>query len=65
MHFKGERDWISQYSRILYYGFVPYADFTAGKIIATGFKINNYDIADDIIKHLFQDKQISSVKISI
>lgn len=46
-----------------YHGFVPYAEFTTGKAIATVYKINNIKMADQYIKEMFGDKQFGNYEI--
>ena len=62
-HFNDERDRMKQHGRTLYYGFVPYTEFTTGYPISTAFKVKNKEISDKIIKDRFKDYQLSNIEI--
>lgn len=60
---KNFHDRLKQHVRTPYYGFMPYIEFTTGNPIATVFKINNYDLADNLINELFKEKQIGNYEV--
>lgn len=62
-HFQDKYDRIKQHARTLYYGFVPYTDFATGAPIATGFKVRDYNTADEIVKEHFEKKQFAGIEI--
>lgn len=62
-HFHDGYDRLKQHGRTLYYGFVPYTDFTTGFPIATGFRVKNYNIADALVRKNFSDRQFSNIEI--
>lgn len=63
IHFHDGYDRLKQHGRTLYYGFVPYTDFTTGYPIATGFRVKNCDVADELVRNNFSDRQFSNIEI--
>ena len=62
-HFHDGFDRLKQHGRTLYYGFVPYTDFTTGFPIATGFRVKDTNIDDAIVKNNFSGRQFSNIEI--
>lgn len=54
---------LQQHVRTPYYGFIPYIEFTTGNPIATIFKVNDYNSADEIINKVFHDNQFGNFEI--
>lgn len=60
---KNYQERLKDHVRRPYHGFVPYAEFTTGKAIATVFKISNFSFADKYIKELFSNYQFGNYEI--
>ena len=62
-HFKDKNDRLAQHLRTTYYGFTPYTRFDTNEVIATGFRVNDMDKADRVIKKAFNKERLSNIEI--
>lgn len=56
-NYKNDRDRLVQHLRTPYYGFTPYTRFDTHEVIATIFKVNNVDKADNDVKNYFEKER--------